>query len=196
MKTTTNAVVALVLAAAKTVSSKMAFSQECDEIRELRMALDLVLATDPSVQEALASLQEEKQPQCDICGSSNVSGHGEICDHCEDAGDISDEERYDAQQEELENLAWLAEQEEAASTEPALDDVQQQRLNNVFLEWEAEQQYYAESLHRLDYLKAHCSDSEFYEEALADLRADMESSLSWFEFYAARVQEIAPGYRK
>lgn len=196
MKTTTNAVVALVLAAAKTVSSKVAFSHECDEIKELRMALDTVLATDTSVQEALASLQEEQAPQCDICGCSSVADHGEICDSCEDAGDISDEERYDSQQEEAENLSWFAEQEDAAAEEPSLDAVQQQRLNSIFLEWEQEQHFYAESLHRLDYLKTHCTDSEFYEEALEDLRADMESSLSWFEFYAERVQVIAPGYRK
>lgn len=57
--------------------------------------------------------------KCCACGRNEVPTLGDFCSPCEDSFDVPDEERYDAEQEELENLSWLAEQEEALSNEPS-----------------------------------------------------------------------------
>lgn len=57
--------------------------------------------------------------KCCSCGRNEVPTLGDFCSPCEDSFDVPDEERYDAEQEELENFSWLAEQEEALSNEPS-----------------------------------------------------------------------------
>lgn len=89
--------------------SKVSFSQETAEVKALRDQLD----TAPTVQ------LDPNPTLCPVCRCTEVEEEDYICLSCEDEMDRSDDENYDAQQEELENMAWVAEMEEQLSNKPS-----------------------------------------------------------------------------
>lgn len=224
MKNVTTVVKAIV-SVVKAIVSTVAFPKECAVVTKLRSELDTTPAVSVNEEawyemylahhEEVASAQQEEYDNlswfaeqedlmsdpghCEVCQITPVSHGVDVCPQCEDAADLSDEERYAREEEEMFRMEHadkptLNPSGRRAHPEDPATESEIIRFHHISMDVEWTQQEIAELERYRMYLHVYAQDSLDYHEALLDTAAELETKREWLATIEAQRRDLMPEY--